>query len=174
MDDMIFDDGLLPTHEEPIVPNDNLLGTSHHDPFGSPFDEEHPFPTYEQLRGIGFSSKVAHSITESLDHSYTQKELYHVLYESDNPVTAYNDMMDDKAYAVIDKVDDNMDEIEKSGLLGDSKANIHSTDVTSHYNEPSSVEDSDDEKELGSADCRSECKYNTGKTYEYADYGYSH
>ena len=82
-------------------------------------------------------------------------------------------MMDDKAYAGIDKADDMMDEIEKSGLLGDSKANIYSTDVTSHYNEPSPVGDLEDEKEVGTADCRSECKYHTGKTYEYADYGYS-
>lgn len=27
--------------------------------------------------------------------------------------------------------------------------------------------------ELGSCDCRSECRYNTGHTYKYADYGYS-
>lgn len=31
----------------------------------------------------------------------------------------------------------------------------------------------DDEKEVGSCDCRSECKYHTGKTWKYADYGYS-
>lgn len=30
-----------------------------------------------------------------------------------------------------------------------------------------------DENELGSCDCRSECRYNTGHTYKYADYGYS-
>lgn len=32
-----------------------------------------------------------------------------------------------------------------------------------------------DEKEsvLGSCDCRSECKYNTGETWKYSNYGYS-
>lgn len=174
MDEMIFDDGLLPTPEEPIILDNNLVGAFHHDSFGSPFDEEHPFPTYEQLCDAGFSPKVAHSITENLDHSYSQEELYHVLYESDDPLTAFNDMMDEKAQAVFDKIDNMIAEIENSGLVGNSNADIHSTDVTSHYNEPSSVEDSDDEKEVGTADCRSECKYNTGKTYEYADYGYSH
>lgn len=33
--------------------------------------------------------------------------------------------------------------------------------------------DEDNENELGSCDCRSECRYNTGHTYKYADYGYS-
>lgn len=173
MDEMIFDDGLLPTPEEPIIPDNNLVGAFHHDSFGSPFDEEHPFPTYEQLCDAGFSPKVAHSITENLDHSYSQEELYHVLYESDDPLTAYNDMMDEKAHAVFDKVDNMIAEIENSGLVGNSNADIHPTDVTSHYNEPSPVGDLEDEKEVGTADCRSECKYHTGKTYEYADYGYS-
>ena len=31
----------------------------------------------------------------------------------------------------------------------------------------------EEENELGSCDCRSECRYNTGHTYKYADYGYS-
>lgn len=31
----------------------------------------------------------------------------------------------------------------------------------------------EDEQELGSCDCRSECKYNTGKTWKSSDYGYS-
>lgn len=31
----------------------------------------------------------------------------------------------------------------------------------------------EDERELGSCDCRSECKYNTGKTWKSSDYGYS-
>ena len=31
----------------------------------------------------------------------------------------------------------------------------------------------EDDQELGSCDCRSECKYNTGKTWKYSDYGFS-
>ena len=31
----------------------------------------------------------------------------------------------------------------------------------------------EEERELGSCDCRSECKYNTGKTWKSSDYGYS-
>lgn len=40
------------------------------------------------------------------------------------------------------------------------------------YNETGKT-DEDNENELGSCDCRSECRYNTGHTYKYADYGYS-
>lgn len=29
------------------------------------------------------------------------------------------------------------------------------------------------ENELGSCDCRSECKYNTGESWKYSNYGYS-
>lgn len=41
------------------------------------------------------------------------------------------------------------------------------------YNPNSTTEDADDGSELGSCDCRSECKYHTGKTWKYSDYGYS-
>ena len=40
------------------------------------------------------------------------------------------------------------------------------------YNENGNM-DEDNENDLGSCDCRSECRYNTGHTYKYADYGYS-
>lgn len=35
------------------------------------------------------------------------------------------------------------------------------------------TENTDGDNEIGSCDCRSECRYNTGHTYKYADYGYS-
>lgn len=44
------------------------------------------------------------------------------------------------------------------------------------YNPQSSTEKNvvdEDEKELGSGDCRSECKYNTGAPWKSSDYGYS-
>ena len=53
---------------------------------------------------------------------------------------------------------------------------VSGTDVTE--TEDTSIESYNqgqkkDENELGSCDCRSECRYNTGATYKYADYGYS-
>lgn len=173
MDDMDFNEDMIPSTDGLVDPNEDLLGTSHNDPFDSMFDSEHPFPTYEQLRNAGFSSEVAHNIVDGLDHAYSQKELYHVLYESNNPLTAYNEMMDEKVQATCEKIDNMIDDVEKSGLLGSSETITPNSDEVSHYNEPSSVDASDDEKELGSCNCRSECKYNTGSTFKYADYGYS-
>lgn len=44
--------------------------------------------------------------------------------------------------------------------------------TTSESNEESSDDESSEDK-WGSIDCRSECKYNTGDRYKYANYGYS-
>ena len=41
------------------------------------------------------------------------------------------------------------------------------------YNPQTSHSVNTEERELGSCDCRSECKYNTGKTWKSSDYGYS-
>ena len=43
------------------------------------------------------------------------------------------------------------------------------------YNKVLTNEELKSEKNIsfGSCDCRSECKYNTGHTHKYADYGYS-
>lgn len=81
-------------------------------PFDSGFDAEHPMPTYEQLRNAGFSDYLAHNITSGLSHSYSQKELFHCLYESDDPVKAYNEMMDAKAQDSIAKTDKLIHDIE--------------------------------------------------------------
>ena len=154
----------------------NGFGASHHNPFSSGFDTQHPFPTYEQLRNAGFSDFIANSITDGGTHTYSQKELYHVLYESEDPVQAYNDMMDIKAQHAIDKTDRLIKDIENSGLLGGvSKEVSGNLDHDSHYNKVSgeSHKDLDNELELGSCDCRSECRYHTGKSWKYSDYGYS-
>ena len=109
MDDMDFNEGMMPSTNGLADPNEDLLGTSHTNPFDSGFDAEHPFPTYEQLRNAGFSSEVAHNMIDGLDHAYSQKELYHVLYESDDPLTAYNEMMDGKVQETCDKIDELVD-----------------------------------------------------------------
>lgn len=145
------------------------LGNSNN-PFSSGFDSEHPMPSYEQLRNAGFCDEVAHSITDGiLCHPYSQKELFHVLYESDDPVEAYNDMMKEKWDALNEKADALEIKIYRD-LLGSSEANSLGND-SSYYNDSDSSSNGEDE--LGSCDCRSECKYNTGETYKYANYGYS-
>lgn len=81
-------------------------------PFDSGFDAEHPMPTYDQLRNAGFSDYLAHQISGGLSHSYSQRELFHCLYESEDPVEAYNEMMDAKARDSIAKTDKLIQEIE--------------------------------------------------------------
>lgn len=174
MDDMNFNEGIMPSTDGLVNQNEDLLGMSHNSPFDSGFDAEHPFPTYEQLRNAGFSSEVAHNMIDGHDHAYSQKELYHVLYESDDPLTAYNEMMYGKVQETCEKTDEMVDDVDKSGLLGNTETAEQPSVKPSHYNEPSFVEKTDDEKEIGTCDCRAECRYNTGSTYKYADYGYSH
>lgn len=142
------------------------LGSTN-DPYSSGFDSEHPVPSYEQLRNAGFSENIAHRIAEGGSHSYSQKELFHVLYECDDPVQAYDEMMAVKANAVIASTDKLINDIESSGLLGSS-----GQEMDSNYNDESPASEHDEDV-IGSCDCRSECKYNTGKTWKYADYGYS-
>lgn len=75
-------------------------------PFESGFDAEHPFPTYEQLRNAGFSPHVAKNIRYGITHSYSQRELFECLYNSKNPVEAYNKMMKAKVDKAIAKTDE--------------------------------------------------------------------
>ena len=81
-------------------------------PFDSGFDAEHPMPTYAQLRNAGFSDYLAHHISGGLSHAYSQKELFHCLYESEDPVKAYNEMMDAKARDAMAKTDKLIQELE--------------------------------------------------------------
>ena len=54
---------------------------------------------------MGFSDHIAHGmLNPDMPHSYTQQELQTVL-SSDNPLEAYNQMMDAKAHAAMAKAD---------------------------------------------------------------------
>lgn len=163
-----------------LLPTDDLEGTlddtistlgASHNPFRSGFDAEHPIPSYEELRNAGFSEYLAHNISEGGCHSYSDRELFHVLYESEDPVSAYNEMMETKALHAIDKADALINDIENSGLLG-SSCTTPVNDEISHYNEPVSPNDPEDEQELGLADCWPLCKTLTGSVSNNADYGF--
>jgi hypothetical protein len=176
MDDFILeiDDTMMPAtdgfDDTSLTDTTDVLGTSFHNPFSSGFDAEHPIPSYEELRNVGFSDYVAHNILEGDYHSYSQKELFHVLYESDEPVTAYNDMMAAKAQHAMNKADDLITDIENSGLLGSTVDNM---DDMSHYNEQLSTTTlTVDEPELGLADCWPACKALTGDVSNNADWGF--
>lgn len=154
-----------------IVDNSHDVFGSSDSSLGSVFDEEHPIPSYEELRNAGFNDYLARNISEGGCHSYSDEELFHVLYESEDPVAAYNEMMDAKAHDAIDKADALIDEIENSGLLGSSYETPFNDEI-SHYNAPVSPDGSEDEQELGLADCWPLCKALTGEVSNNADYGF--
>ncbi len=83
---------------------------SHH-PSG--FDANHPMPDFDGLRNMGFSARMADQILYGGSHCYSQKELFNVLYNSDDPVKAYNELVEGKARAAMDRADKLADEIEK-------------------------------------------------------------
>ncbi len=101
-------------------PDEDMLGSVFNhkrlSPYDSGFDAEHPMPTYDQLRNAGFSDYLAHQITGGLSHCYSQRELFHCLYESEDPVKAYNEMMDGKVQDSIAKTDKLIQEIESELL----------------------------------------------------------
>lgn len=177
MDEMNFDldDTLLSPTEDlgggTIEDSTGTLGASQN-LFSSGFDAEHPLPSYDELRNAGFSDYLARHISEGGCHSYSDRELFHVLYESEDPVAAYNEMMEDKAQHIMDKTDSLINEIENSGLLGSSSATSINDD-TSHYNETTiSPGTPEDEQELGLADCWPLCKALTGVVSNNANYGF--
>ncbi len=62
-------------------------------------------PSFEELQNMGFSDHIAHGmLNPDMPHSYTQQELQIVL-SSDNPLEAYNQMMDAKANVAMAKAD---------------------------------------------------------------------
>ena len=93
----------------PLDSGDDTLGVSHSNPFSSGFDEEHPMPTYEELRNAGFPEQAANYILYSPKHTYSQRELFHCLYESDNPFEAYQDLVKEKVDDFIARCDEHLD-----------------------------------------------------------------
>lgn len=87
----------MPTESEVV------LGRFRESPYESGFDAEHPLPTYEQLRNAGFTNNEARIIRYGHNANYSQKELYKVLYESDDPVKAYRKMIKEKVDELINR-----------------------------------------------------------------------
>lgn len=88
---------------------DSLIGFS--SPYSSGFDEEHPMPTYDELRNAGFSDYLSNQILYGVEHCYSQRELYNALY-SDNPLEAYNEMMDGKVNDALNRSDKLIEDIQ--------------------------------------------------------------
>ena len=87
----------------------SLIGFS--SPYSSGFDEEHPMPTYDELRNAGFSDYLSNQILYGEDHCYSQRELFNALY-SGNPLEAYNEMMEGKVNDALNRSDKLIEDIQ--------------------------------------------------------------
>ncbi len=68
------------------------------------------------------------------------------------------------------------DEVLPLAPTSDGSPYAATDETTSYVGDEDTTNDSEEESsedKWGSLDCRSECKYNTGSTYKYANYGYS-
>lgn len=92
-----------------ILSNDSTFGLS--SAYSSGFDSDHPMPTYDELRNAGFSDYLANQILYGGTHCYSQKELYEALY-SDDPLSAYNDMMNSKVNDALERSDKLIEDIQ--------------------------------------------------------------
>lgn len=100
--------------EEPTVPvipesiTDDIIrpeGIGASNPYASGFDEEHPLPTYKELRNAGFSDFEANKIIYGTYTIYSEKELFECLYGSDDPKAAYDAMIREKIAEHLNRTD---------------------------------------------------------------------
>lgn len=187
MDDELncsVDDPMLQTGFPEDVADDFFKAPDNIDPvlgaagsLDSGFDDEHPFPTYDELRNAGFDSDLAeHIIDRSCHHTYSEKELFHVIYESDDPLSAYNEMMHEKLqqhHAEHQEFVEDLDRFiaETDEMLAGGVMDIPSDDDAAHYND-TSIDADGIKTHLGLADCWPACKALTGSVTNNANWGF--
>lgn len=100
--------------------------------------------------------------------------------EEELNINQENEVVEDLDASV--SIDDSDDRTTYPQLGGQESIDIEQSErpvsIMGDYNESippgrDYVPEKEKEEEFGSCDCRSECKYNTGHTHKYADYGYS-
>lgn len=126
-------------------------------------DEAIEMPTFEDLVNVGYDEDAAHEILEKYPDDV--QRLYDVM-ESSNQIEAECEALiaDNDSFLYSHSFFDS-DICYSSSFDGDECKgdDSHDTSFSSQCKEIS----------FGSCDCRSECTYNTGASYKYADYGYS-
>lgn len=86
--------------------NEIINSSSVSSPYDSGFDDEHPIPSYKELRNAGFTDFEAKKIIYGDHEMYSDKELYECLYESDDPKASYDAMIKEKTDEMFRKIDD--------------------------------------------------------------------
>lgn len=102
-------------------------------------------PVYEDLLNVGFSEDAAREILE--EYPDKAQEIFDAMKKANSAEI--------NTLKVLEECGVNL----QSSYLGDIDISDNHSDVDNAMSD--------------SCDCRSECKYNTGKTWKYADYGYS-
>lgn len=117
-------------------------------------------PTFEDLVNVGYGEKAAHEILEK--YSDDAQRLYDVMEESNRIESECEALIADNE-AFLNNLSFFDSEISYSSIYDGEGNQTDDSSSVSHGKEVS----------FGSCDCRSECKYNTGASYKYANYGYS-
>ena len=120
-------------------------------------------PTYEDLVNVGYGEDAAHEILEKYPED---AQLLYDVMEASNQIEAECEALiaDNEAFLLSHNFFDS-DICFSSSYKGD-ESNVDDSHETSSTTQGKEIS-------FGSCDCRSECKYNTGASYKYADYGYS-
>ena len=120
-------------------------------------------PSYEDLVNVGYGEDAAHEILEKYPED--AQRLYEVM-ESSNQIEAECEALiaDNEAFLQGNSFFDS-DICYSTSYEGDD-SNVSASQETTTSQQGKEIS-------FGSCDCRSECKYNTGYGYKYADYGYS-
>lgn len=126
-------------------------------------EEAAEMPTFDDLVEVGYGEEAAHEILERYPED--AQRLYDVM-ESSNQIEAECEaLIEDNEAFLHGNSFFNSDLCYSSSYEGDERADMDSHDKSSNVHGK--------EVSFGSCDCRSECTYNTGASYKYADYGYS-
>lgn len=125
--------------------------------------ESAEMPTFDDLVNVGYGEDAAHEILEKYPED--AQRLYDIM-ESSNQIEAECEALiaGNETFLHTQSFFDS-DICYSSSYEGDDSnpEERHESSSASHGKDIS----------FGSCDCRSECRYNTGHSYKYADYGYS-
>lgn len=110
LDDNYTDVSALHEIDIPDVPHvtDEPILANH---FASGFDAEHPMLTFAELRNAGFSGETATRIIHGI-HDYSERELFHCFYESEDPHEAFLELERQKMRELIFRTDQNIKDAE--------------------------------------------------------------
>jgi hypothetical protein len=120
-------------------------------------------PTFDDLVNVGYGEDAAQEILEKYPED--AQRLYDVMESSNQIETECEKLIAENDALLHGHNFFDTDISYSSSYVGDESDNTDSHDT--------STAAQGKDISFGSCDCRSECNFNTGSSYKYADYGYS-